>query len=260
MKYYVVADTHGFYTPLREALLKAGFFADEQPRKLVLCGDAMDRGGEAVAMQDFLLELLQKDQLIYIRGNHEDLLEAMVYDVALHRPVAHMHEMNGTWDTAVQFSGIDPALAVRFPEEVAERVRKTPFYQTLMPATLDYFETPHYVFVHGWIPCYAEPPADLEFDGRLQCRPDWREASAREWREARWYNGMECACISRYGIPDKTVVCGHWHASYGHAVLDRRGSEYGEDADFTPFYAEGIIALDACTAHSSFVNCIVLED
>ncbi len=133
----------------------------------VLCGDAMDRGGEALQMQELLLELLQKDQLIYIRGDHEDLPETMIYDVALRRPVVNIHERNGTWDTAVQLSGLDPATAVRFPEEVAGRVRKTLFCQTLVPAAVDYFETPHYVFVHGWIPCYQEPPADLEFDGRL---------------------------------------------------------------------------------------------
>lgn len=37
-------------------------------------------------------------------------------------------------------------------------------------------------------------------------------------------------------------------------------SEIGEKADFSPFYSDGIIALDACTALSGIVNCIVLED
>ena len=35
---------------------------------------------------------------------------------------------------------------------------------------------------------------------------------------------------------------------------------FGPDADFSPFYGQGVIALDACTAVSGFVNCIVIED
>ena len=260
MKYYVVADTHGFYTQMRAALKEAGFFEEKEPYKLVVCGDMMDRGKEARQMQAFMVNLLHKDQLIFVRGNHEDLLEAMMYDIACGRIVNDVHFRNGTWSTAEQLSGMKHELALRYPEEMVRAVRKTPFYTELLPAAVDYFETPQYVFVHGWIPCYRGVPENLADDGRLQCRRDWREASAQEWKKARWYNGMECACVSRYGIPDKTIVCGHWHTSYGHAVLDGVGSEFDRNAVFTPYYAEGIIALDACTAHSGFVNCIVLED
>ena len=59
---------------------------------------------------------------------------------------------------------------------------------------------------------------------------------------------------------EKIIVCGHWHASYGHSMIDHNGSEFGCDAVFTPFYGNGIIALDACTAKTGFVNCIVLEE
>ena len=58
----------------------------------------------------------------------------------------------------------------------------------------------------------------------------------------------------------KTIVCGHWHCSYGHSEYEGIGSEFGPDADFSPYYAPGIIALDACTAHSGRVNVVVLED
>ena len=55
-------------------------------------------------------------------------------------------------------------------------------------------------------------------------------------------------------------MCGHWHASYGHSKFEGKGSEFKEDADFTPYQASGIIAIDACTAHSGFVNVLVLDD
>lgn len=56
------------------------------------------------------------------------------------------------------------------------------------------------------------------------------------------------------------IVCGHWHTSYGHSKYERKGTEFGEDADFSPYYGPGIIAIDACTAFSGKVNCLVIED
>ena len=61
-------------------------------------------------------------------------------------------------------------------------------------------------------------------------------------------------------IEDKTILCGHWHSSYGHATYEHKGSEFGHDADFSPYYGTGVIALDACTAFSKKVNVIILED
>lgn len=51
-----------------------------------------------------------------------------------------------------------------------------------------------------------------------------------------------------------------WHTSYGHAKYEKRGAEFGPDADYSPYIAPGIIALDACTVLSGKINVIVLED
>ena len=61
-------------------------------------------------------------------------------------------------------------------------------------------------------------------------------------------------------MEEKTILCGHWHTSYGHSKYEGRGSEFGLDADFSPYVSSGIIALDACTAFSKKVNMIVVED
>ena len=45
-----------------------------------------------------------------------------------------------------------------------------------------------------------------------------------------------------------------------YTSLEGACSEFGKDSDFSPFYADGIIAIDGCTAFSGKVNCIVLED
>ena len=88
--------------------------------------------------------------------------------------------------------------------------------------------------------------------------PYWRQAEREAWRRARWSNGMlmhRNGCVVR----GKTVVVGHYHTSFGHALLDKRGSEWGMDAVFTPYRAQGIIAIDACTAYTGKVNCLVFE-
>lgn len=52
-----------------------------------------------------------------------------------------------------------------------------------------------------------------------------------------------------YGVKEqnKTILCG-------------KGSQYDEDADHSPFYEDGIIAIEACTPLSKKINCLVLED
>ena len=67
MRYYVVSDPHGFYTEMVEALFNKGFFADQTPRKLIICGDLLDRGNEALKMQAFILLLIQNQEVILIR-------------------------------------------------------------------------------------------------------------------------------------------------------------------------------------------------
>ena len=121
----------------------------------------------------------------------------------------------------------------------------------------DYFETERYIFVHGWIPCLAEQ----EDSG---CNvytpiPNWRESDCALWRKARWINGMEAA---HGGIlePGKTIVCGHWHCSFGHSRYNGDGGEFENNPNFAPYAASGILALDACTALSGKVNCAVIED
>ena len=249
MRYYVTADTHGFYTPLMQALEKAGYFKDEAPHKLIICGDIFDRGKEAQEMQRFVLDEMEKDGIILIKGNHEDLFEELV---TTDQGLAYSyHVSNGTYATALQLTGFDLAMAQVRHFDFAEAAQQTPFYQKIIPAMFDYYETENYVFTHGWIPCIPENKWQYSFV------ENWRESSEEEWKKARWLNGMVAFKTAR---DDKTVVCGHWHASFGHCMYGEAAKEFGQYTDFSPFYAPGIIALDACTASSGFVNCIVIED
>lgn len=253
MKYYVVSDVHSFYSILHNELEKAGFFTDMEPRKLLVLGDLFDRGEEALVLQDFILDLMDKDEVILIRGNHEDLFEKMVTEDE-GRAYSH-HRSNGTYGTALQLTGFEPKTARVEHFKFANMARNTPYYKIIIPAMRNYYETENYVFVHGWIP--SERFMDKDYHVRWAYLENWRDANEYKWEVARWINGMDSVEFCK---EKKTIVCGHWHTSFGHANFEDKGSEFGPDADFSPYIADGIIALDACTAYSGKMNVYIIED
>ena len=248
MRYYIASDVHGFFSEFYHALTQAGYFTDTEPHKLILLGDLFDRGREARKLESFVLGLLDKDEIILIRGNHEDLFEELV--VVDHGTPYKHHISNGTFHTAMQLTNFDLDTAVSKPNDFVEAAKQTPFFRQILPEMRNYYETAQYVFVHGWIPCIREKA------GYRYCA-DWRNATEAEWRMAHWYNGIDAAVTSQ---EEKTIVCGHWHTSYGHTKYLSKGSEFGQDACFEPYRNAGIIAIDGCTAYSGIVNVVVIED
>lgn len=256
MRYYVTADVHGYFDQLQAALTARGFFDDPQPHKLIVCGDLYDRGGQAMQLQKFILELLEKDQVILIRGNHEDLALQLLHQWHRGSYLQPHHHSNGTVDTLLQLTGTQERELYTHTEEICRSFLRDPYIQTLIPATVDYFETKNYIFVHGWIPCI---PVTTGKNPEYRPLESWRTAEKPLWDKARWVNGMEAAhCGIRE--PGKTIVCGHWHCSFGHAHYEDDGGEFDNSPNFDPYYGPGIIALDACTPSSKKVNVILLED
>ena len=262
MKFYVVSDVHGYYNQMKKALKDAGYFDEKKPCKLIVCGDLLDRGKEAKQMVEFMLRQLEDNRLIYIRGNHEELFVRCLQEIAgggVHEIASGMsyHYTNGTWGSLLQLSNMSDVEAHSNSDELVRRVMKSSFYKRLLAECVDYYETENYIFTHGWIPCHTQgykPNTSYKFNS------GWRNAGATEWSRARWYNGMELACKHHITVPNKTIVCGHWHTSYGHSVIEKRGKEFDKNADFSPFEAKGILAIDGCTAYSGIVNCVVIED
>lgn len=259
MKYYVIADIHGFYEATRRALDEKGFFNDTEPHKLIICGDLFDRGAEARRLQAFIEELMARDEVILIKGNHEDLMVEMLdnfYDYLPSMVYTH-HYQNGTYDTALALTRMNKHDVEYNPEIFRKRMYATPYLKDIIPSMLDYYETEHYVFVHGYIPCQSVLVGqDRE---RFFGLENWREASWQAWEKARWINGM---AAWKCGVREegKTIVCGHYHTSWGHSVIDGIGSEWGNDSVLEPFIKDGLIALDGRVAFTKKVNCIVIED
>jgi hypothetical protein len=100
-------------------------------------------------------------------------------------------------------------------------------------------------------------PAHYTRNRKFEFNPDWRNASQEEWDEATWGNPFDMA--DRGLMPNKTIVFGHWHCSTGWAKAENC-SEFDDDAKFDPYYGDGFISIDACTAYSRQCNVIVIED
>lgn len=257
-KIFAVSDIHGFYDELREALDNAGFDPENEEHLLVVCGDTTDRGPQPSQVISYLSKLMRDKKCVVVRGNHEDL----VIECCERGYPGTNDYSNGTFETICTLGGAGGGRTFEECIFVAEGR-----FKAFVNKMVNYFETENYIFVHGWIPVKATDGLPAYYkrykNGRLAFDPDWRYAHASAWEEARWLNGIDMA-QDGFIEPNKTIVCGHWHCSYGHHLKSIKTgkiiSEFKDDACFDPFYDNGIIAIDACTAHTNKVNVLVLED
>lgn len=234
-KIFVVSDVHGHCTLLRKALDRAGFQKNDPGHLLVCCGDYFDRGEENAEVLKFFEQLPHK---ILLRGNHEDMLLKLMQTGRL---LPH-HYINGTINTLVSFFGKHFADPKDDTVDFSGKTRTVDRICEFIEDTVDYFETAHYVFVHGWLPEKADTAA-------LR-----KSATPADWEKARWVKWVE-----KYdGTPpleDKILVCGHVPTFYAYIFNRRR-----DKRDASLFYGNSLIAVDAGTADSKQINVLVLED
>ncbi|MBQ7915637.1 MAG: metallophosphoesterase [Firmicutes bacterium] len=234
-KLFVVSDIHGHYTLLKEALDKAHFDPDNPEHLLICCGDYFDRGNENLQVLQFFERLKHK---VLLRGNHEDLLLELFQTGQL---LPH-HYINGTMKTLENLFGkysIDP---LDDTIDFSGKTRMVDRICDFITNTQDYYETSHYVFVHGWFPENATTPSARA------------SASCEAWEEARWIKWTQEYTGER-PIPDKTLVCGHMPTFFAHPFDPDRTRD---NADI--FYGNGLIAIDGGTYETKQVNVLVLED
>lgn len=261
-KLFVCSDVHGFYDEWMSELKKAGYDSSNHTHKLIVCGDLLDRGKQANQCLKFINDLPDVSKIV-IRGNHELLMDDILYKK---RYFDTWDYSNGTVNTIEQITGISQVYDGKcngweVQQIMIEDMRNDKAWKQYYGNTVMFAEIGNYIFVHGWIPC------ELDKWGKHPVyRKDWRDVSYWDWKDATWLNGMS-AWDDGVKEPNKTIVCGHWHTSWGHTLLHNKGVEWDEAygnnpevfAHFEPFEDEGIIAMDACTAYSGQVNVKVLE-
>lgn len=250
LKYFCSGDIHSFYSVWMLALQSKGFDINNPDHVVIICGDLFDRGDESVSCIKFVEKLLTEGRMIYVRGNHEDLLFDCIKDLTRASDISVHHISNGTLKTLADLMGcsVYDLLCQCYDRDIFESTVKN-VTNLISNNTVDYFEMGDKIFVHGWV-----PTTDNENNYEM-VHENWREG---DWAHARWECGFDA--WKRNLIPKgKTIVCGHWHTSYGWSKFRGR-SEWGPDAEFTPFIDEGIVAVDACTAYTNMVNVVTFDE
>ena len=224
MKLFAVSDIHGYAELLKEALQNAGYDPANEEHLLICCGDLFDRGSENYEVLKFFERPYRK---IMIKGNHEERLAEIIETGLLED-----HDfINGTLSTVLEFFGKYSVIDPREPIDFSGRTGIVERLSELIGHMRNYYETEHYIFVHGWLP--NENGAVIS---------DWRNASEEQWSAGRWTwwtNGH----IMPGNCETKTIVCGHY-PTFTHGI--RR--------------EDGFIAIDAGTDTSKKVNVLVVED
>ena len=213
---------------------------------------------------EFLYKLYQENRVILIRGNHEDLFDEMKergkpknhdYSNGTIRSLGDLHQP-AKWSETLAYALFDEAIT-----------QYNPHWDILRNSMLNYYETKNYIFVHGWIPVKEETRPDKKVLHFYD--PNWRNATQEEWHEARWLNGMFMASL---GIieKNKTIVCGHWHTSWGHvrenpenkgkSARELSRLEFSKKDQFGIYRSDGVIGLDACTTFTGYCNCLKLTE
>lgn len=133
---------------------------------------------------------------------------------------------------------------------------------------VNYWETPQYIFTHGFIPLKQHINFDKSLaygyfvkEGPDEYREDWRNATETEWEDSTWFNWRSNYSLVKKGInkTGKYIVVGHWHTSDLYKYLNGTKKEIYD----CPIYKSKrykIIGLDACTAGSNKVNILVLNE
>lgn len=235
-KLFAVSDIHGYYTLFKQALDSSGFERNNPNHLLVFCGDMIDRGNENREVLQFFAET---ENCIIIRGNHEDHLLKIFKEGRLDD---HSF-VNGSIATITDFFGWNAINnadhSVDFSGGKNTVHRLTEFISSMR----DYYETPKYIFTHGWLP---------NSDGAVY--DNWKNASEPDWIHARitkWTDMYTGAAP----LKGKILVCGHIPAFFAERFDRKR-----EDTCAEPFFGNGLIAIDGGTHDTGKVNIIVLED
>lgn len=182
---FAIGDIHGHLDALT-ALVDS---LDLQPEdRLVFLGDFVDKGPDSKGVLDYLIELGEKHDCVFIRGNHE---EWMLYGLDAPKDQAEREKLEFFW---VKHGGGKTLSSYGAEDCDAFRARIPDSHREFLNNTVPAYETDSHVFVHaGW-------DSDKKFD-------------EQERRTLRYRFLSEAAPDPAFG---KEVICGHSAMQNGH--------------------------------------------
>ena len=265
-KIFAISDMHSFYDETMKALADAKYDENDPDNLIVICGDILDRGPKSYAMFNWVKKMVEAKKAIYVRGNHESLFNNLVYRG--YPQSIDLGDSNCTAESVCQLVSEDKISCIdTLPISFFDACQKCKAVDKwIAENSVAYYEIGRYIFVHAWIPVknLDGKPAYYVRNRKFAFDPNWRNASPNEWIEASWGNPVNMFQAGFYER-DKTIVCGHWHASSFHNVLELNKSDiwdFQPGANFGIFRSKDncLVAIDACTAYTGIVNVLVISD
>ncbi|HOF87927.1 MAG TPA: metallophosphoesterase family protein [Armatimonadota bacterium] len=136
--FIAIGDIHGCRTMLDLLLAKL-----PDDGTLIFLGDYIDRGPDAKGVLDRLLRLREERPCVFLRGNHEAMaIAALRGDTRS----AELWLYNGGIETIHSYAGED------IPDD----------HWAFLTATLPYYVTDDFIFVHGGLPPGSQPDESRE--------------------------------------------------------------------------------------------------
>lgn len=172
MRIIVVADIHGDDDKFRKALKSVSL---KKTDKLILLGDLIDRGKNSKKVLD-TLQLLKDSgfkNIIYIRGNHEQML----LDAFENEEKEYVWLKNGGDKTLKSFR-------VNFANQIPA------FYIELIKSSIPYYEYEKYIFVHAGL--------NFELDNPLE-----------DLHSMMWIRDISVDLYNKSKYSDRKIIHGH---------------------------------------------------
>lgn len=257
MKHFVISDIHNCYDELMKALAKESFDFHAPDHKIVFLGDAFEKGKKPKETYIFLKEMLERDKLIWVRGNHDIELVNALKNKTLNKT---------NRSTAIALAQVfNPDITADENDAiVCDTLSDNGFDSFITDNSRDYFELNNYIFVHGFIPL-----------NKRKYDEGWRTYPSEKWSSARKTGAVRVILTEHIIVPEKTVVCGHVGAYIGHVIDNNPGikpnsPEFKKIVSkitrekpheyYETYIGKSVIGLDANAYDTGFMNCIVIEE
>jgi len=157
---FAIGDIHGCLDELKRMINKLENLKKPLTKKdeIVFVGDYIDRGPDSKGVIDYLIKLSKKYKIMFIKGNHEQMMEDAIVNYIFER----LWISNGGIQT-IQSYGIDcfEFNIDSFPKDHIEFINNTKLY----------YETEDYIFVHAGI--NQELPFEKQKDYMLWVREEF---------------------------------------------------------------------------------------
>lgn len=219
-KIFVVGDVHGQITMV-EKLLKHWKPEEEQ---LLFVGDLADRGENSKATLELARDLVEKQNTIVIKGNHDEMLEMFLENPSEH---VMLYYMNGGGSTVNSLLGRE-ANQQEFEKNAQEIKEQYPWLLPFLKSLPLHYEWEDYLFVHAGV--------NLRKD-------NWRDSSNHDfvWIREGFYD--------QPNHTDKTIIFGHTVT----ATLNKGVNNFDvwESGD-------GLIGLDGGAVYGGKMHALVL--